>query len=332
MESSGVGINRRRFLGGVGAVVVLPALSKLATYADASTGSVYFGLGADSVTSAYAESLETKLGREFACFRWNGTDPTPQAVASYNRCFDAGWHWGYANGKPSPASGSYVGYWKDTANGVYDSFWNNYFLTVKADTRWTATNPLHFSFHHEQNVDSEGGGLKNGTPADFKAAFRHVMGLMMANHAHASQGGNMLRCWTPHWLQITSSSNPFYKCNPGVANFDLLGCDIYNTKDNSYTADQQWTPVHNYAKALGKPFFTGEQGVAGSDTKVVTYLKRLDTLLKSYGGGMAPGNIVALNITTKATAQGGNYAMDSTPAILAEYQKLAADPFYGLTA
>jgi hypothetical protein len=301
-------------------------------FAEAATPGVFFNIGATPDQNkdfwVYATSLETKLGRNFAGFRFNSTS-APRCVTVYNEGFDRGWHWTYVNGKPKPLNNVYTGYWRDTANGLYDSFWNTYFATIRSNPRWTTLNPIHFSYHHEQCMSSEGGGLTNGMPADYIAAFRHVRELMDVNCAHVSQGGNMQMCWAPHWLQIRNTVNPFHvsKCNPGVEYYDLLGVDVYNTTSATYAAVSQWTPIHDYAVSIGKPFFSGEQGVAGTDGKVVTYLKDLDLLLKSYGAGTGPGNIVSLCITTKPSA-GGDYRMDSTPAILAQYKSMANDPFY----
>jgi hypothetical protein len=326
----------RRTVLAAGAVGVFAATvgAKIAGVGPFSEGGAvtgcYWGIGAvpdiDPDFWSYATSLEGKLGRKFAAFRFDSTTN----LTPYNQGYDQGWHWTYVNGKPKPASGSYSGYWRATANGTYDSHWNTYFQTVKANPRWAQDRPIHFSFHHEQSIAAEGGGLGNGSPADFIAAFRHVRGLMDTNHAHVSQGGNMQMCWSPHWLQIAKTANPFYKCNPGASYYDLLGCDIYNTTSATYTAVAQWKPVHDYAVSLGKPFFTGEQGVAGSDTKVLKYLQDLDVLLKSYGAGTAAGNIAALNFTTRI-ASGGDYRMDATPTILAQYRSMAQDSFYNAT-
>lgn len=328
-------MRRSEFLKVTGAVVLLPIVPTIAAEARRTlvASKCIWGIGAtpnlDSNFWPYSASLESKFGRKFAGFRYNGVEKEMPNLPTYNACYDHGWHWGYANGKPQPAGGNYTGYWKDTANGKYDAFWRSYFQTVKADNRWTTSNPIHFSFHHEQYVKSEGGGSQAGTPADYAAAFRHVRGIMDSQNAHVKQGGNMLATFSPHWRQF-DSSNPYYvyKCDPGAAYYDLLGVDLYCPQKQTHTASSQWTPVHDFAVHVGKPFFTGEQGVAGSDSKVVSYLKQLDTLLKSWGAGYGPGEIAALNFTTRVAAD-GDYRMDLTAARLAQYKSMANDPFYG---
>ena len=278
----------------------------------------------------YAPALETKLGRKFAGFRWNAVQAAMPHLDQYNQAYDYGWHWAYVNGKPSPPSGSYAGYWRATANGTYDSFWKSYFAAVKADTRWTSTKPLHFSYHHEQSVTTEGGGLTNGPPSDYIAAYRHVRGLLDAAGAHASQGGNMVACWVPMWTQFANPSNPFYapKCDPGSQFYDVIGQDAYLKSTASFTAKQQYQPLHDYAVKVGKPWITGEMGVAGSDAKVVAYLKQLDSLLKGWGAGSGPGQVLGLCWTSRV-ASGGDYRMDATTTRLAQYKAMAHDSFYG---
>jgi hypothetical protein len=276
---------------------------------------------------AYLAALEEKIGRRFAGFRKNGTGPS--AITESDRQYDTGRRWAYINGKPSPA-GTYAGYWADTARGVYDSYWREYFAGRKADARWTGANPIHFSYHHEQSAASEGGGLANGPPSDYIAAFRHVRGLMDATGAHVSRGGNMQMCWVPHWLQVAKPASPFHapKCDPGRAYYDVFGADIYNTADSTHTAAEQWKPVHEYAMLIGKPFITGETGIAGTDAYVLRYLRDLDALLKGWGSGGLPGQVYAICWTSRV-ADGGDYRHDATTTRLSWYRMMALDPFYG---
>ena len=50
------------------------------------------------------------------------------------------------------------------AHRVYDSAINTVIKRILADPSWTSTNPMHFSFHHEQYVKAEGGSIAAGTP------------------------------------------------------------------------------------------------------------------------------------------------------------------------
>lgn len=294
----------------------------------------------------YVSELEQKLGRAFAGWRRNGITGSDD-LAVYRRAYDRGWHWSYANGKiqPSDSSGNPIAarFWYDTAAGKYDSFYRMFFKSIKADPRWTEANPFHFSFHHEQYVKSEGGGIGAGSAPEYIAAFRRVAGIMDAEAAHASKGGNMLRAWVPHWRQYWG--DPIYgsgnassavaplvvsKVYPGSDVVDKIGSDIALEPAQTYSASSQWKPVHDFALAKGKSFFTGETGIDGSDEKVVTYLRELDTLLKGWGAGTGPGQVEAICWTTRVAAD-GDYRIDKTRARLAQYKRMALDAFYAAT-
>lgn len=287
----------------------------------------------------YVASLQTKLGRPFAGWRRNGVTGADD-LAAYRKAYDGGWHWSYANGKTQTGTGKL---WVDTAAGKYDSFYKNYFDTIKADPRWTTANPFHYSFHHEQYVISEGGGLQAGTAADYIAAFRHVRAIMDAENANVAEGGNMLMVWVPHVNQFymdpvygshtaSKAVAPFVvsKLYPGDLYVDEIGADIYRRHTSTTSAAAQWTPVHKFALDHGMSFFTGETGVDGSDSSVVAYLKQLDGLLKSWGGGTGPGQIDAILWTTRVTSTDDD-RLDKSPARLAQYKAMANDPFYAGT-
>jgi hypothetical protein len=347
-------MTRRAVIGGAlvgGAAVAVGGKYLVDAFSDASTsGCVWavqvndnLSIGGGSPTYwTYVPALETKLGRKFAGWRRNGITGTDDYTA-YKKAYDRGWHWSYANGKWD--TGSATNLWRDTAAGRWDSFYSAYFQKIKADTRWTAANPFHFSFHHEQYVKSELGGIGAGTAAQYIAAFRHVRGLMDAASAHVSKGGNMLMTWVPHWRQFygdpvygswkpTSAVAPFVvtKLYPGDDVVDKVGVDLYHggRVSTSITAAKQWTPVHAFSLAHGKPFFTGETGIDGTDSFVVSYLKQLDALLKSWGGGSAAGQCEALCWTTRVAAD-GDYRPDKTSTRLAQYKAMAQDAFYSKT-
>jgi hypothetical protein len=287
---------------------------------------------------AYISALESKLGRSFAGWRRNGVTGADDYLA-YMQAFDRGWHWSYANGKWD--AGVATNLWRDTAAGRWDSEYLAYFQKIRADERWTSTNPFHFSFHHEQYVGAEFGGTAAGTAPEYIAAFRHVRGLM--DSAHVSRSGNMLMTWVPHWRQFwgdptfgsgqaSSAVAPFVvsKLDPGAGYYDKIGADIYGTSTPKVSATDQWKPVRDFALSRGKSFFTGETGIDGTDSEVVSYLEELSTLLRAWGAGTAPGEVEALCWTTKV-GQGGDYRLDKTAARLARYRAMARDSFFSRT-
>ena len=89
--------------------------------------------------------------------------------------------------------------------------------------------------------------------------------------------------------------------------------------------------VHDLAAQRSVPFMAGELGLAvnqRNSAEVVTYLQELDSLLKGWGGGFGPGKCLALCWTSRVTRK-SNDRLDASPAVLAEYRRMANDPFYG---
>jgi hypothetical protein len=312
--------------------------------ADDVPGSCIWGIGdtynLDKNFATYCDQLEVELGRPFAGLRLNGGFTKQSAdFNEIHRMVNAGRHWTYVNGKPA---GTATGYWQAIVAGQYDVPLNAFIALVQSDPTWTTAQPLHFSFHHEQYVKAEGGGFAAGTAQDFIAAFQHVRSLVDQAGAHISQGGNILMCWTPHWRQFyhdpvygvgggTTAVKPYVVtlCDPGPAYYDLIGVDMYNQANYSFTAVGQWTPVQAYASVVGRPFLSAETGIGGTDAKVVPYLQQMDALLKGWGAGWGPGQVVGICWTSRG-AKYSDFHMDLTPARLAQYAAMATDPFYSL--
>ena len=338
----------RRDLLATGAAGAVLLARPIPARAGTAAGSCIWGIGdvyrLDSTFATYCDHLETLLGRRFAGFRLNGGYTRTRAdFTEMHRMISAGRRFTYLNGKPP---GTVTGYWQAVAAGTYDSAINAVITRILADALWTPTNPMHFSFHHEQYVKAEGGGVSAGTAQDFIAAYRHVRGLLDHANAHVSQGGNMLMCFSPHWRQYyhdpiygigggTTAVQPFVVslCDPGSQYYDILGVDMYNQAQYSFTAAAQWKPVAAFASAVGRPFLSAETGIGGSDTKVVTYLKDMDALFKAWGAGSGPGRVLGVCWTTRLapSQRNSDFRMDLTPARLAQYTTMANDPFYGLT-
>jgi len=118
-------------------------------------------------------------------------------------------------------------------------------------------------------------------------------------------------------------------CDPGSGYYDMLGVVMYNESNYTFTATGQWTPVHNFATMVGRPFLSAETGIAGTDTKVVTYMQEMDALFKGWGAGWGAGQVLGVCWTSRG-AKLGDFHMDLTPARLAEYTAMANDPFYSL--
>ena len=296
--------------------------------------------------AAYVARLEQALGRRFAGIRKNyfPSPGQPQVSPEVSADYRAGRRWVYVNGKPDPIPGDGAHLqWASVSAGAYDSVFMALFRAIRGDRRWSPANPYHYSFHHEQEVEREGGGALAGTPQEYRFAFAHVRALMDAAGAHVGVGGNMLMCWTPSWLQLFhdgDSSWPGYpydatNCDPSspaaARPYDLLGCDVYRSRGVGLSADAMWRPVHEWARRRGVPFFGGEVGVATTGSNagdVVGYLRDLQGLLAGWGVGPVPGGCLALCWTTRV-ARGGDYRLDADPAVLDEYRRFGALPTFG---
>jgi hypothetical protein len=295
---------------------------------------------------AYTQSLEAKLGRRFAGIRKNyWPDPgLPQISPEIDAAYRMGRRWTYMNGKPNPqAPDTDAMRWATVAAGVYDDVFRRFFEAVKADPRWTTGHPFHYSFHHEQSASSEQGGTIAGPPEDYPPAFRRVRALMDSSGAHVSKGGNMLMCWTPVWLQIFNDGNISWAgypydashCDPwqpgdAAPPYDLMGCDVYRREVDSYTANDQWAPVHEWARKRGVPFFGGEVGIAyksGAEQEIVNYLNVMEGLLQSWATDGTAGRCEALCWTSR-NARGGDYRLDADPVVLSQYKVMANRPLY----
>ena len=274
-------ITRRQFLAGLGTATVVVAAGAAARLTGGGHGrSCSWGIYANDNLPvgggspdywAYVDMLESKLGRGFAGWRRNGITAADDLTV-YRKCYDRGWHWSYANGAQRGSDDVIDGFWADTARGVYDGFYDRFFRTISADPRWTAANPFHFSFHHEQYVVAEGGGPAAGSAADYGAAFRHVRDRMDAVGAHVSQGGNMLMCFVPHWRQFFGDPvfgsggrpRPSPPCRlEGRSRRRQLrqGRRRHLPHRRRHAVGvAQWSPVRSFALDRGKSFFAGEPG------------------------------------------------------------------------
>ncbi|MGN6380860.1 MAG: hypothetical protein ACTHNU_18050 [Gaiellales bacterium] len=289
---------------------------------------------------AYTRNLEAQLGRRFAGIRknyWPGSGE-PEISSEIVVAYAAGRRWTYMNGKPDPQFPDTDALrWASVTAGVYDDQFTRLFEAVKADSRWSAANPFHYSFHHEQNVPSEQGGRIAGAPQDYPTAFRHVRSLMDSTGAHVSKGGNMLMCWTPSWLQVFHDGDVGWQgypydashCDPwspgdSTPPYDLMGADVYRREGFSFTADDMWTPVHEWAAKRGVAFFGGEVGIAhmpGAEGDIVRYLDQMQRLVDGWSTGGA-GRCAALCWTSRQ-AKGGDYRLDADPTVLARYRQMA---------
>jgi hypothetical protein len=292
------------------------------------------------------EALETKLGRKFAGIRKNyGPDNKPTISPEILNALARGRsRFIYQNGKPNvikPDTNTSGTFWKSGAAGHYDTIFVTLWDAVTKSGNWTTNRPFYYSPHHEQTTLSEAPGGKNaGTPADFTAFFKHIHDLCVSRGYHISKGGCVALCLVPDANQLikdpkygsgkpnaTVAPYQISKIDPGPQYYDLAGGDLYVKSTTGTSITTMFTALHNWAKAVGKPFMTGETGIA-SNKNPASQLAQLDKALKGFGAGTGPGQVFAICWTSRVAAVGGDYRMDSSPTTLAAFKKLALDPFY----
>src|SRR4029077_20989687 len=94
--------------------------------------------------------------------------------------------------------------------------------------------------------------------------------------------------------------------------------------------NDQWAPVHEWAKKRGVPFFGGEVGIAhqsGGNDQLVSYLNDMEALLEGWSPGGAAGRCQALCWTSR-DARGGDYRLDADPVLLSQYRVMANKALY----
>jgi hypothetical protein len=234
------------------ATLVLPSLSDKARSAAAPNGvprpkqGLYFGtwakpFGSESKQQALTD-MESQIGRRFALdhqyYQWNAAIPTNHETwtRSQGRIPFITWHAG-----PS---------WAAIASGQEDGW-----IRSRADALRAFETPVYLTFHHEPENDV---GAK-GTPAEFAAAFRHVVSVFRDRGAT-----NVSFVWTMMaWSFESSEADRFY---PGDGSVDVVGADGYNWSPGRQGADWRsfrdvMAETRAFSVAHGKPFMAAELGV-----------------------------------------------------------------------
>ena len=295
---------------------------------------VTLGVWSDGVNGHTTDALEAQIGRMFGGVRYNykimGTIPAKAG----NKNFDAGRTVFYNNAESENLDSTPI-LWADIASGKYDQQLAQTVQAFKSDPRWTHATPYLFSFHHEQDVAAGFGTF--GTPADYKAAFRHVFTYFQASGILWRDGGQVEMVWDVTRNSINSGSAQQYDPDLGPDGavvgdyYDVFGVDVYDqVQPNghlSYTDPHQaFDSAHQYSLSRGKQFGIFEFGVAeGAPGEKATLFSSVASTLRSYGVGV-PGSAMALmysNVTGKQV-----FYPDSSVSSLTAFITMANDPLF----
>ena len=194
--------------------------------------------------------LEQKIGRRFdlerVFARWDTPIPTPAVGLSLSqgRQVALSWTARREDGTPVP--------WSEIANGAHDEW-----IASRADAFKALGRPIILIFHHEPEDDRRA----NGTSADYRAAWRHVVSVFRARGAT-----NVVWGWT---LMASSFGRSWVGAYyPGDDVVDWIGADGYNWFGSSFVPDKPWLSFASVYRAFyawgtahGKPLMAAEYGV-----------------------------------------------------------------------
>ncbi|MEA2521601.1 MAG: hypothetical protein QOI81_1247 [Actinomycetota bacterium] len=299
----------------------------LPTSARAGTGTCLFGAhalprGGEASQKDSTLALEAELGRTLGVFRrysyWDEPPPdlTHLWAAQGGRTPYISWHAYTRNGTAIP--------WASIARGDQDAF-----IRTVATGLAAFPYPIFFNFHHEPENDA-----KNGTSADFKAAFARVRSLF-------DQQGATNLTWVCTLMGTT------YRGRNGGADawlpdgqyFSLVGSDGYNrwpviTKPAWRSFSDLFTAAHDKAVQLGKPLFVGEYGCVEQVTQAYPNGDPNAKANWFLGAGQTVqtwGNVTALSYSHASAMFGGKlmpYWVDSTSIALNGFKTVGQSPYF----
>ena len=194
--------------------------------------------------------LESQIGRQLAIdheyYLWNEPIPTPRQTwdASSGRLPFIDWNARNTDGSAVP--------WSQIANGSQDAW-----IIQRANAFKAFGSPIYLAFHHEPEDDL----ATWGTPADYAAAFRHVVDVFR------SQGvSNVAFVWDMmNWTFDPRSGRDPNAYYPGDGYVDIIGVDGYNTYPGK--VGTSWESFHqifqsanDFAFNHNKPWMAVETG------------------------------------------------------------------------
>jgi hypothetical protein len=253
------------------------------------------------------ERVESLIGRTFAIdhfyYQWASAFPNSATVATV------------ADGRIPFINWKAGSSWASIASGSQDGT-----IISHADAIKAFGYPIYLSFHHEPENDLD----TYGTPADYAAAWRHIVELFRAQGVT-----NVAFVWTVMgWSFNPKSGRDASSYYPGDAYVDLVGSDGYNwypaKSGSSWTSFRSiFTDTNAFAVAHDKPWMVVEFGVqedpAAPGRKAQWLLDALSTA-KSWP------SLKAL-IYFDVLKDGYPWVTDSSSSSMSGYRQMARDPY-----
>jgi len=189
--------------------------------------------------------VEAEIGRRFdverSYYRWDMRipDKTDARIGNHGRILFVNWK---AQRKDSRRVS-----WRAIANGRYDRW-----IKGKADALRTYGRRVFFTFNHEPEDDV----AKNGTRADYRAAWRHIVTIFRRRGAT-----NVVWVWTLMASTFERRPGVYY---PGDSYVDWIAADGYNwfrCRARPWRSfGQVFGPFYAWGTAHSKPLFVSEWG------------------------------------------------------------------------
>jgi mannan endo-1,4-beta-mannosidase len=138
------------------------------------------------------------------------------------------------------------------ASGQYDTFLGTYAAAVRSYRL-----PVILSFGHEMNGSWRSWGYTHTSPADFVAAWRHIVGLFRTLGA-----GNVTWLWTVNIIEERGGIPSPVPWWPGSAYVTWVGIDGYYTKSSTTFAALFGPTIVTLRTLTSDPIIIAETGVA----------------------------------------------------------------------
>jgi hypothetical protein len=282
------------------------------------TSGAYFGASAlrpGETRMAGIERTESQIGRMLAIdhqfYRWNQAIPTSQEAAdiSAGRIPFVSW-------MAKRTDGTAVS-WTSINSGAEDAW-----IASRADAVKAFGKPLFMVFHPEPYNESLEGW---GSPADFVAAWRHVISIFRNRGVDNVSWVQVMTSWD---YQVTGRMDQWYVGDDWT---DWLAADPYNffTRDKKWVSLQQATmPFYTWGSARAKPLMLAEWG---TEEDPATPGRKAQWFTDAAAWLKTAPNIKAV-VYFNNLADGYDWQIDTSTSSLSSFAAMANDSWFSPVA
>ncbi len=294
---------------------------------NATNATIALGAYIDSAPDypRFLDAYITEVGRSPAIVMWyqNWVDPqwSPFDPVRMNTVVDRGavpmvtWEpWNPPNGVNQPQFAL-----RTIVNGDHDAFIRSWATAAAA---WGK--PMFLRFGHEMNGDwyPWGVGINGNTPAEYVAAWRHIVTIFRQQHAD-----NVSWVWSPNAAVPGRSMIPLSQFYPGDAYVNWVGLDGYNygsTHGSEWrTAEQIFgASYHELTTVTAKPIMIAETASTEEGGDKAAWIT--NSLMEQIPAAMPKVRaVIWFDTNSDAT-----WRIDSSPSALAAFREVAKSYLY----